>query len=259
MQGAALWAAVARPATRLPNCALSVAPGHRAGNAHRPSIAAWRATRLCDKTAPGADDEYEPRRCGPQFCEDARHKIRVYPPRVMRYTPRRGWCRTAYRCTTSRRCPGTRTSPRRSGTPPGAERQQQGHRVLGAPRWRASGARTAAGPSLMTRNGPVTCWFVRAAYRNRTGASRIWDSPADSLGIADAGAAGVRGRWAVAGCALCDPPAGQLASGGVTPGTRRSIMARAGRGGAAENRRRASAAARHSKRPGPEVTGRARR
>jgi hypothetical protein len=187
MQGAALWAAVARPATRLPNCALSVAPGHRAGNAHRPSIAAWRATRLCDKTAPGADDEYEPRRCGPQFCEDARHKIRVYPPRVMRYTPRRGWCRTAYRCTTSRRCPGTRTSPRRSGTPPGAERQQQGHRVLGAPRWRASGARTAAGPSLMTRNGPVTCWFVRAAYRNRTDDLFITSVRNDLAGVVTCG------------------------------------------------------------------------
>jgi hypothetical protein len=55
---------------------------------------------------------------------------------------------------------------------PGAERSRQGHRVLVAAFWRTSGARNGQGPSLMMRNGPLTCvgvaGFEPAASSSRT-------------------------------------------------------------------------------------------
>jgi len=44
------------------------------------------AARLCGKLAPAEDDDYRAGECGPEFCDDARHKIRRFPPRIMRHT-----------------------------------------------------------------------------------------------------------------------------------------------------------------------------
>jgi integrase len=61
-------------------------PVHYANFRNRVWYPAVAAARLCDKTAPGADDAYERGRCGRPFCDDARHMIRVFPPRVLRHT-----------------------------------------------------------------------------------------------------------------------------------------------------------------------------
>jgi integrase len=37
------------------------------------------------RAAPASDDEYKPGRCE-RFCDEPEHKVRVFPPRVMRHT-----------------------------------------------------------------------------------------------------------------------------------------------------------------------------
>jgi integrase len=44
------------------------------------------AARMCGLLAPAAEDDYCEGPCGPQFCDDPKHKIRRFPPRVMRHT-----------------------------------------------------------------------------------------------------------------------------------------------------------------------------
>jgi integrase len=44
------------------------------------------AARLCGRVAPADGDDFRPGECGPKFCDDLRHKIRKFPPRIMRHT-----------------------------------------------------------------------------------------------------------------------------------------------------------------------------
>lgn len=44
------------------------------------------AARSCGKLAPAEGDDYRAGDCGPRFCDDQAHKIRWFPPKVMRHT-----------------------------------------------------------------------------------------------------------------------------------------------------------------------------
>lgn len=54
--------------------------------ANRVWFPAIEAARLCGNPAPGPRDEYRPGECGPRFCDDPGHRIRRFPPRIMRHT-----------------------------------------------------------------------------------------------------------------------------------------------------------------------------
>lgn len=60
-----------------------VSDGHFRDRVWYPAVA---AARLCGKAAPGEKDEYRPGACAARFCDDPRHKIRRFAPRVMRHT-----------------------------------------------------------------------------------------------------------------------------------------------------------------------------
>jgi len=44
------------------------------------------AARLCGMTAPSGREEFRATVCGPEFCDDPAHRIRRFPPRIMRHT-----------------------------------------------------------------------------------------------------------------------------------------------------------------------------
>jgi hypothetical protein len=44
------------------------------------------AARLCGLLAPAESDDYRPGESDLQFCDDPQHKIRRFPPRIMRHT-----------------------------------------------------------------------------------------------------------------------------------------------------------------------------
>jgi integrase len=60
-----------------------VSDGHFRNRVWYPAV---DIARLCGQAAPASGDDYRPRACGPRFCDDPAHKIRRFPPRIMRYT-----------------------------------------------------------------------------------------------------------------------------------------------------------------------------
>ena len=44
------------------------------------------SARLCGRLAPAESDRCRPGECGPRFCDNPQHKIRRFPPRIMRHT-----------------------------------------------------------------------------------------------------------------------------------------------------------------------------
>jgi integrase len=60
-----------------------VSDGHFRSRVWYPAVA---AARLCDRPAPRSGGKFPVGICLPDACDDARHKIRRFPPRIMRHT-----------------------------------------------------------------------------------------------------------------------------------------------------------------------------
>jgi Phage integrase family len=63
---------------------VAVSDSHFRCRVWNPAVA---AVRTCGQIAQAGGDDYREGKCGPQFCDDAQHRIRHFPPRIMWHTP----------------------------------------------------------------------------------------------------------------------------------------------------------------------------
>jgi integrase len=129
------------------------------------------AARVCGKLGPAGSDEYRAGECGPKFCDDPQHKIRRFPPKIMRHTAASWLVQDGVPLYDVQALLGHEsfaTTQRYAHLAPDAH-----SRVLESwakARWRTCGARSEGGPLLMTtnimRNSPLTCRFAMWAWED---------------------------------------------------------------------------------------------